>query len=314
MYNIVKSGAVRGVECYLIDVETDCADGLPYFTMVGFAGTEVREAGERVRVAMRNSGYRMDPKRITVNLAPANIPKRGIVIDLPVALGLLMAMGEIPRLDPARVLVLGELGLDGEIRPVRGALVTVRMAARQKIPLCILPEENLAEGCVIPGIDCAGVSTLRELVAFLNAPAEEQRRKIALQRKRTEVSIARAKVLERRRGTDLSAIRGQEDACRALEIAAAGFHNLYMEGPPGNGKSLLASCLPGILPKLGEEEALEVSEIYSAAGRIPSGTGLIRTRPFIAPHHTITRAALIGGGSVPGPGAISLAHGGVLDL
>ena len=314
MYNIVKSGAVRGVECYLIDVETDCADGLPYFTMVGFAGTEVREAGERVRVAMRNSGYRMDPKRITVNLAPANIPKRGIVIDLPVALGLLMAMGEIPRLDPARVLVLGELGLDGEIRPVRGALVTVRMAARQKIPLCILPEENLAEGCVIPGIDCAGVSTLRELVAFLNAPAEEQRRKIALQRKRTEVSIARAKVLERRRGTDLSAIRGQEDACRALEIAAAGFHNLYMEGPPGNGKSLLASCLPGILPKLGEEEALEVSEIYSAAGRIPSGTGLIRTRPFIAPHHTITRAALIGGGSVPGPGAISLAHGGVLFL
>ncbi len=313
MYSVVTSGAVRGIASYLIRVEIDCTEGLPFFSMVGFAGTEVREAGERVRVAMRNAGYGMDPRRITVNLAPANIPKRGIVIDLPVAVGLLVSEGAVPLSSVGETLVLGELGLNGEIRPVRGVLAIVKLAMDSGVPLCILPMDNLAEAHAITGVRCAGVRTLRELVAFMNLDPAGKQRVIQEQKQRLD-NAAASRTQRRHRYTDLSAVKGQAQAKRALEIAAAGYHNLYMSGPPGSGKSLLASCLPGLMPSMSEEECMEVSSVYSVAGRLPEDGSLIRERPFVAPHHTVTRAALIGGGSSPGPGAISLAHNGVLFL
>ncbi len=313
MYSVVTSGAVRGIASYLIRVEIDCTEGLPFFSMVGFAGTEVREAGERVRVAMRNAGYGMEPRRITVNLAPANIPKRGIVIDLPIAVGLLVSEGAVPLSAAGEALVLGELGLDGEIRPVRGVLAIVKLAMESGVPMCVLPMDNLAEAHAIAGVRCVGVCTLRELVRFMNLPPEKRLQVMQEQKERLDAA-ADSRTVQAPGYTDLSAVKGQAQAKRALEIAAAGYHNIYMSGPPGSGKSLLASCLPGLMPSMSEEECLEVSAVYSVAGRLPREGGLIRVRPFVAPHHTVTRAALIGGGTSPGPGAISLAHNGVLFL
>ena len=312
MYSKVTTGAVRGVGSYLLRVETNISNGLPAFNMVGFMTGEVREAGERVRVALKNAGITLPASRITVNLAPADIPKRGIVIDLPVAVGELICMGMLRQEDFEDVLVAGELGLNGEIRPVRGVLPIVHMAREQRISTCILPRDNLEEGAVVEGIRVIGVRSLNELIMYMNAPACS--RDELIPPGKVDVDALFKEQAQLRAEVDLADVRGQSVAKKAMEIAAAGFHNMLMTGPPGTGKSMLAKCLPGIMPPLSFEESMEVSAVYSVAGMLGEGQPLVLRRPFLQPHHSITRAALVGGGIVPMPGQISLAHRGVLFL
>ena len=311
MYSSITTGAVHGIDSYLIRVETDISDGLPSFNMVGFMSGEVREAGERVRVALKNLGIYLPPQRITVNLSPAGIYKRGIVIDLPVCVGLLACMGYISPDSTEDVLVAGEVGLNGEIRPVKGVLSIVMEAREQGIGTCLVPRGNQMEGALVHGIRVVGVRSLAEIVNYLRKDDAER----DLYLPPTEVDAAQ--IIAGRQAAslpDLSGVHGQQQAKKALEIAAAGFHNILMTGPPGSGKSMLARCIPGILPPLTPEEALEITRIYSASGMLPADTPLITERPYIAPHHSVTRAALIGGGNVPSAGLISLAHLGVLFL
>ena len=313
MYSSITTGAVHGIDSYLIRVETDISDGLPSFNMVGFMSGEVREAGERVRVALKNIGIFLPARRITVNLSPAGIPKRGIVIDLPVCVGLLTCLGYIDPHAADGVLVAGEVGLNGEIRPVKGILSIVMEARERGIGTCLIPTANKAEGALVHGIRVVGVRSLAEIVNYLRKDDGERDLYIPP----TEVDAAQILALShssRTQQPDLSGVHGQQQAKKALEIAAAGFHNILMTGPPGSGKSMLARCIPGILPPLTPEEALEITRIYSASGMLPEDTALITERPYIAPHHTVTRAALIGGGNIPQAGLISLAHLGVLFL
>ncbi|MBQ3392119.1 MAG: YifB family Mg chelatase-like AAA ATPase [Lachnospiraceae bacterium] len=311
MFSSITAGAVRGIDSYLIQVETDISDGLPIFSMVGYVGAEVREAGERVRVALRNYGVRLPPKRITVNLAPADIPKRGIVLDLPVCVGILSCMGILPEGAADGVLITGELSLDGEIRPVRGVMSAAAEACRQGLHTCIVPEANAAEGAALGGIRTVGVSDLSELVRYLCTPLEQRDSLIPPVRVDVEKLLREHSA---RKTADFASVHGQMEAKRILEIAAAGRHNVLLTGPPGTGKSMLASCLPGIMPRLTVPECLEISEIYSVAGKLPEDTSLILERPFVAPHHNSTRAALLGGGRIPVPGMLSLSHLGVLFL
>ena len=312
MYSRVITGAVHGISSYLLQVETNITSGLPSFHMVGFMSSEVREAGERVRVALKNVGIPLPAARITVNLAPADIPKRGIVIDLPVAVGELICMEMLRQEDFEDVLVAGELGLNGEIRPVRGVLPMVQTAKEQGIRLCIVPKENLEEGAVVEGIKVVGVRSLNELIMYMTA--SPQKRDLLLPPGKVDLDALFEEASEEPPQMDFSDVRGQAVAKKALEIAAAGFHNLLMTGPPGTGKSMLAKCLPGIMPPLTLEESMEASAVYSVAGLLGQGEPLVLRRPFLAPHHSITRAALVGGGMVPMPGQISLAHRGVLFL
>lgn len=312
MYSSILTGAVFGIEAYLLTVETDISKGLPTFTMVGFLSGEMREAGERVRVALRNAGVVIPPSRITVNFSPADIPKRGAVVDLPVAAGILMAMGILRPAWTKDTLILGELGLDGEVRPIRAVLPIVKHAAEHGVKTCILPEANRAEGAVIPGIRVIGVRSLKQMIRYLCEP-EETRDKI-VEPFRLSAAELLANASEGRNEADFREIRGQRMAKRALEIAAAGFHNCLMIGPPGSGKSMLARCMPTILPPLSISEALEISMVYSIAGKIPPGQSMVTERPFLSPHHTVTQAALTGGGAVPQPGVITLANRGVLFM
>ena len=326
MYSSITTGAVHGIDSYLMQVETDISDGLPSFNMVGFMSSEVREAGERVRVALRNIGIYLPPKRITVNLSPAGIYKRGIVIDLPVCVGLLSCLGYIDKDSTLDVLVAGEVGLNGEIRPVKGILSIVMEARERGIRTCLVPLGNQSEGALVHGIRVVGVRSLAELVNYLRRDEEER----DLYLPPSELDAAQLLRMsldgqplfspegdchfQENRLPDLSDIHGQTRAKKALEIAAAGFHSILMTGPPGSGKSMLASCLPGIMSPLTPEEALEITKVYSASGMLPEGVPLITQRPYIAPHHSVTRAALIGGGNIPAAGLISLAHLGVLFL
>ena len=311
MYSSIITGAVHGIDSYLMRVETDISNGLPSFNMVGFMSGEMREAGERVRVALKNLGIHMPPQRITVNLSPAGIPKRGMVVDLPVSVGLLVCLGFIPNGAVDNVLVAGELGLNGEIRPVNGILSIVMEAKENGISTCIVPNGNLKEGALVHGIRVVGVRTLAELVNYLKKTLEERDRFLPP----AEVDAEQLLGQTSDKGyPDLSQVHGQIQAKKVLEIAAAGFHNVLMSGPPGAGKSMLARCLPGIMPPLSKEEALEITKIYSAAGLLPEDTALITERPFLSPHHSVTRAVLIGGGNIPAPGLITLAHLGVLFL
>jgi magnesium chelatase family protein len=309
MLATLESATVIGVEACRVHVEIDVSGGLPHFQLVGLPDASVRESRDRVRAAIRNSGYPFPVNRITINLAPGDVRKAGPAFDLPIALGMLAATGTVKRSDFAGIVHIGELSLDGAIQPARGVLPIAAEARRSKARALLLPFDNLAEAAVVEGLRLLPVRTLREAVERLNQteadwPAEAQFR-----------SSDRAVASEGREGgLDLSELHGQVFARRALEVAAAGGHNLLMIGPPGAGKTMLARRLPTILPPLSFEESIEVTTIHSVAGQLRPGVGLITDRPFRAPHHTISDVALVGGGSVPRPGEVSLAHHGVLFL
>ncbi|MFI5363119.1 MAG: YifB family Mg chelatase-like AAA ATPase [Elusimicrobiota bacterium] len=305
MLSRVNSLGLRGVEGFPVVVELDLAGGLPAFTTVGLPDHAVRESRERVTAAVRNSGFKFPSRRITVNLAPARPRKEGSHYDLPIALALLAASGQAPGGEWEKSwCFVGELSLDGRVRPVPGVLAMAERAREDGFTTIVVPEENVEEASSA-GLRALPVGDLREAVGLLGGRAA--RACAAPDASPAGRSAAEAAAL------DLSDVRGQTAAKRALEIAAAGGHNLLLIGPPGTGKSMLARRLPGLLPPLGEAEAVEVTKVQSAFGRPPSG-GLVRARPFRAPHHACSAAALVGGGPSARPGEISLAHGGVLFL
>ncbi len=300
------SAAVLGVDGLLVQVEVDLALGLPGFSTVGLAEGAVREAKDRVRAAIKNSGYEFPARKITVNLAPADVKKGGTGYDLPIALGILAASGLIAGNSLAGIGIVGELSLDGLVRPVPGVLSMVQAAATSgEIDRFLVPAENAAEAAVVGNIDVIGVQRLDQAVEYLTG--------------HQQLSATRVDIKEffRNRGgypVDFSEVKGQEHIKRALEVAAAGGHNILLSGVPGTGKTMMARRIPSILPDLSLDEALETTRIYSAGGLLPQGTPLLVTRPFRSPHHTISDAGLIGGGRIPKPGEVSLAHNGVLFL
>ncbi len=302
----VLSCAVVGLEGAVVEVEVDISPGLPAFNIVGLPDTAVQEAKERVRSAIRNSGCIFPMRRITVNLAPADMRKAGPSYDLPIAVGVLVSSGQIPA-DVNSALFLGELSLDGTLRATHGVLPMVAMAREKGLKSVVVPSVNAPEAALIEGLHIVPVSSLMELVAHMSgqaaiAPYELNGRRDALL-PQPGWNLA-----------DIAHVKGQEHVKRALEVAAAGGHNLLMTGPPGSGKTLLARCLPSILPQMTIEESLEVTKVYSVSGMLPPDTPLISQRPFRSPHHTISHAGLVGGGRQPRPGEISLSHRGVLFL
>ena len=316
----LRSAAVLGVDALPVVVEVDVSFGLPVFTMVGLPDTSVRESRDRVRTAIRNSGFEFPGHRITVNLAPADIRKAGASYDLPIALGILAATGVIEPRHVDGVVLLGELSLDGSIQAIRGVLPVAVAARREGKIAILLPRANAPEARVVEGLKVLPVDSLVEAVEALraglanNADAESRTPLKVQPTAELHPTTAGREAYESEPEADFADVVGQGMAKRALEIAAAGGHNILLIGAPGGGKTMMARRLPGILPLLDFDEALDCTSVHSVAGTLPPGTALMRRRPFRAPHHTISEVALVGGGSIPRPGEISLAHNGVLFL
>ena len=311
MVTQITSGCIFGVECRMVRVEIDVSNGLPMFEMVGRLSGEVKEAAKRVRVALKNEDITIPPQRITVNLAPADVPKEGTGFDLPIALGLMEALGLIPQSGCTDTFVAGELALDGKVSRINGVLPMVIEARKMGMKRCIIPYDNMNEANVVDGISIIGVKTLGEVMKMLQDPNGIERYSNCEKR---DSRSSPGKESDAEGYGDFSEIRGQDTLKRAMTIAAAGFHNLLMIGPPGAGKTMAVKRLPGILPPMSREECLEVSRIYSAAGLLDNDHPLVDKRPFIAPHHTASFISLAGGGRNLTPGLISKADKGVLFL
>ncbi len=301
----LSAPALQGIDSYLVRVEVDLGVGLPSFSVVGLAEGAVREGRDRVWAALQNSGFTIPPRRITVNLAPADIRKEGSAFDLPLAIGLLAGSGQVPIGVLEGIAFVGELGLDGGLRPLRGALSLAEGCKGARIETLVLPAKNASEAAAVQGLTVLGAGSLGDVVKHLNG----------------EITLPATGppswdngLRQEEEDGDLSEVRGQGHVKRGLEVAAAGGHNLLMLGPPGAGKTMLARRMPGILPPLSLEEALETTRVHSVAGILPPHESLNRRRPFRAPHHTVSDAGLVGGGSNPRPGEVSLAHNGVLFL
>ena len=296
---------LSGVNGFAVHVEVYVANGMPSMEIIGLPDASIKESRDRVSAAIVNSGYVMPVAKVTVNLAPADVKKEGPAFDLPIAVGILVASGQMPELQLNDTLMMGELSLDGSLNPVRGALPMVISACSLGVKNVILPKGNAEEVACIQGVQVHPATTLREVVQHLRGaipiPAQQQRTYQEM------LSVSECAV-------DMAQVQGQTGARRALEVAAAGGHNMLMIGVPGSGKTMLARCLPGILPPLTFEEALETTRIHSIAGKVSAGSGLMVTRPFCAPHHSASVASLIGGGTNAMPGSVSLSHNGILFL
>lgn len=304
MFSKVISSAVFGVEGRRIEVEADINDGLPVFSMVGYLSSSVKEAAERVRTALKNSGFHLPPKRITVNLSPADLKKDGSGFDLAIAVAVLLSFGMESVFDLEHTVILGELSLDGGVKGIRGILPMVSYCCEKGIDTCIVPYTNVNEARLIPGLRVIGVKDLEETMSILQGIIEIPDVNEMLCNKN----------IHKNREVDFSDVKGQETVKRGLEIAVAGFHNVLLTGSAGAGKSMLVKRLPTIMPKMSYEESIEVTKIYSVGGLLLDYDGLITERPFRTPHHTITEKALIGGGAIPRPGEVSFSHNGVLFL